>query len=60
MTMSYGRLSPAAHREIRLKTEVLRLRLSAACWQSLAPRLIYAQLWQSMLATIGGAMLESR
>jgi len=58
MTMSYGRLSPVAHPEIRLKTEVLRLRLSAACWQSLAARLIYAQLWQSMLATIEGAMLN--
>lgn len=56
--MSYGRIGPLAHPEIRLKTEVLRLRLSAACWQSLATRLIYAQLWQSMLATIEGAMLN--
>lgn len=56
--MSYGRIGPLAHPEIRLKTEVLRLRLSAACSQSLATRLIYAQLWQSMLATIEGAMLN--
>jgi two-component system response regulator ChvI len=60
MTMSYGRIGRLAHREIRLKTEVLRLRLSAACWQSLAARLIYAQLWQSMLATIEDAMLNRR